>query len=366
MTLHASCRLPILVLLASLVTGCSDKAKPEFAECVKLEAAGDLLAAWQACESAISADPNSESGKAAATKLKEMRERYDALKKVEEERQEEAKREAEARLEAERKAAAFAQEARARVNAHLRYEGATASGSTIVLRSDQCDQLGATVMGRALRQKIGDADLVATGLNHFECHHPAGAVYEIKYKLAPPPAPKPSSRDVKSPAPTAAFDSLDLSVSNPGSSRMTNDCFDIRIPDGFRFDSDTTRSLIREGVASGAAFSDSNDALMTVVCHGPTNMSLDEFYQVQLTVTAEDQRAKITYKTKMPDAFVISGYILDGEGIIYKRVTKAGPAYVEVQVGFATAHRLLYERRLNGITKGVTPGKGVLQLEKAP
>jgi hypothetical protein len=64
----------------TMMTACADKAQPDYARCVQAETAGDLHAAWTACNDAIGADPNSTAGKAAAGKMNEMKPRYDAWK----------------------------------------------------------------------------------------------------------------------------------------------------------------------------------------------------------------------------------------------------------------------------------------------
>jgi len=180
-------------MLAMLSTGCADRAEPKYAECVKLDASGDTLAAWQACQDAVTADPNSKSGKAAAAMLKDMKPRYDA-KQAEEAARRAAKEKEDAELRAaqQRESARIAK-AKERVASMLIYEGATASGNTIVLRSEQCDQFGATVIGRALRLKIGDDDLPATGLSAFECRNPYGPVYNMTYSNLTPTPEKPET-----------------------------------------------------------------------------------------------------------------------------------------------------------------------------
>ena len=55
-----------------LLSSCEDKAQPAYARCVSDEAKGDLIVAALDCETAIKADPNSTSGKAAAEKLAAM------------------------------------------------------------------------------------------------------------------------------------------------------------------------------------------------------------------------------------------------------------------------------------------------------
>jgi len=88
-----------------------DKAEPKYQECVKYESAGDLIAAWAACQEAIKADSTSTHGKAAAERLIALKPKYD-IAMAQRARQQEAARQAElARSqEAERaKAARLAQ-----------------------------------------------------------------------------------------------------------------------------------------------------------------------------------------------------------------------------------------------------------------
>jgi hypothetical protein len=67
-----------LVVATFLLSACTDKAQPDYAKCVQADSAGDLQGAWSACNAAVAADPNSTSGKAAATKLAEMRPKHNA------------------------------------------------------------------------------------------------------------------------------------------------------------------------------------------------------------------------------------------------------------------------------------------------
>ena len=62
------------------LAGCADKAKPDYARCVQLSAQGDVRGSWDACNAAVSADPTSIGGKAAAVKLAEMKPKYDVWK----------------------------------------------------------------------------------------------------------------------------------------------------------------------------------------------------------------------------------------------------------------------------------------------
>jgi hypothetical protein len=63
-------------LVLFIVVGCKDKAEPDYARCVKLDLDGKVVEAWEACNAAIGESPTSESGKAAATKLAEMKPKY--------------------------------------------------------------------------------------------------------------------------------------------------------------------------------------------------------------------------------------------------------------------------------------------------
>ncbi len=60
---------PLFVTLALGVSGCSDKAKPKYDECVALESKWETPAARDACKAAADISPNSQYGKLAAGKL---------------------------------------------------------------------------------------------------------------------------------------------------------------------------------------------------------------------------------------------------------------------------------------------------------
>lgn len=62
----------ILALSVAALLACDDKAREPYAKCVTQEAGGNVIAAANECEKAVQADPNSTSGKAAATKLAAM------------------------------------------------------------------------------------------------------------------------------------------------------------------------------------------------------------------------------------------------------------------------------------------------------
>jgi len=66
-------------LLVALLPGC-DGAKASFKRCELMEAQGDLDLAREACREAVTLSPNSQSGKAAAEKLKSLDQRISAKK----------------------------------------------------------------------------------------------------------------------------------------------------------------------------------------------------------------------------------------------------------------------------------------------
>jgi hypothetical protein len=70
-------RLLVVLVMGGVGGGCTDKAAADYAQCVQSDSAGDLSGAWTACQSAVQADPNSTSGKAAAAKLVDLRPRLD-------------------------------------------------------------------------------------------------------------------------------------------------------------------------------------------------------------------------------------------------------------------------------------------------
>lgn len=67
------------VALALGASGCGDKAKPKFDECVALETKWETVKAREACKAAAEIDPNSKSGKAAAGKLTYLNEQANKL-----------------------------------------------------------------------------------------------------------------------------------------------------------------------------------------------------------------------------------------------------------------------------------------------
>lgn len=91
-------------VLAFAAVGCADKARPDHATCIQLNAKGDVEGAWRACNNAISADPTSESGKAATKLLEEMKPSYEkarADRNAAEAKAAEARRKADAEAQAQ-------------------------------------------------------------------------------------------------------------------------------------------------------------------------------------------------------------------------------------------------------------------------
>ena len=70
----------LVVSLALALSGCADKAKPKFDECVALEAK-ETIAARDACKAASEIDPKSKSGQLAAGKLSYLNPAADKLLK---------------------------------------------------------------------------------------------------------------------------------------------------------------------------------------------------------------------------------------------------------------------------------------------
>lgn len=68
----------LLIVASFFLSACKDKAEPDYAKCIQADTAGDLQGAWDSCNAAVAADPNSTSGKAAGAKLAEMKPKYDA------------------------------------------------------------------------------------------------------------------------------------------------------------------------------------------------------------------------------------------------------------------------------------------------
>lgn len=59
----------LVAALAVLLTGCVDKAKPDFERCQRLQADKKYDDAREACQRAVAADPESTSGKLAAARI---------------------------------------------------------------------------------------------------------------------------------------------------------------------------------------------------------------------------------------------------------------------------------------------------------
>jgi hypothetical protein len=78
---HSTLTTPALLAMALVVTitGCTDKAKAKYDECVALETKWETVKAREACKAAAAMAPNSKSGKAAAGKLTYLNEQADKL-----------------------------------------------------------------------------------------------------------------------------------------------------------------------------------------------------------------------------------------------------------------------------------------------
>jgi hypothetical protein len=92
-------RKTILGVALIIVGGCTDKAKPHYADCLESAKINALEAALTYCGEAVRADPQSEFGKLAAVKIQGLQ-------------RQKAEREEQARAEAARKAAQDAADAK--------------------------------------------------------------------------------------------------------------------------------------------------------------------------------------------------------------------------------------------------------------
>ena len=160
------------------------------------------------------------------------------------------------------------------------------------------------------------------------------------------------------------FSELDMRLVPAGHRKLKNDCFEVTIPAGFTFDLETSKTMFINGAKGVAVFKDPQGALFSVACYGPNAFSVSELFTIQLGIHENERKANVTYKVKKNSWFVISGYVLGGEGIIYTRGTKVGPAYIEAQMLWSTALRELYDPRIGKVTKSVRPGKGILRLAR--
>lgn len=95
-------RLAFGGLIIAGVSGCEDKAKPSYDECMQAKAKEDWSSAVSACEKATTLDPKSKSGAAATNELPTLREKLAAKKKADDEAAAaKAKAEADARAKQE-------------------------------------------------------------------------------------------------------------------------------------------------------------------------------------------------------------------------------------------------------------------------
>jgi hypothetical protein len=76
---HLTLEAVLAFALVIGVTGCSDKAKPKYEECVKLEATWETVKARDACKEAAKISPDSKYGKLASGKLTYLNEQADKI-----------------------------------------------------------------------------------------------------------------------------------------------------------------------------------------------------------------------------------------------------------------------------------------------
>ena len=76
-TLTAEALLAVALVVG--VSGCSDKAKPKYEECVAFEGKWETVKARDACKAAADISPKSKSGKLAAGKLTYLNEQADKI-----------------------------------------------------------------------------------------------------------------------------------------------------------------------------------------------------------------------------------------------------------------------------------------------
>jgi hypothetical protein len=69
----------LAAMILAVLSGCSDKAKPKYDECVALETKWETVKARDACKVAAEIDPNSKHGKLAAGKLSYLNGQADKL-----------------------------------------------------------------------------------------------------------------------------------------------------------------------------------------------------------------------------------------------------------------------------------------------
>lgn len=72
-----------VVVAVAVFTECSDKAEPAFKKCQELQGQGQLTEAQAACQEAVTADPNTKAGQAAAKELANLEAAVEADKRVE-------------------------------------------------------------------------------------------------------------------------------------------------------------------------------------------------------------------------------------------------------------------------------------------
>lgn len=131
-------------LALPLMTGCADKAEPDFKRCQAAEGRGDLASAVTACEMATAADSSSQAGKAAAERLVGLRASL-AKKQADDE----------AKRAAEQKAKADAQARLAAFRAKVRFETINLSAYGV---GNQCALMHQPPRNLACRSAVKDGD----------------------------------------------------------------------------------------------------------------------------------------------------------------------------------------------------------------
>lgn len=145
------------VVVGTVACHGEDKAEANYKKCLAKEAAGDLIAASNACvAAAYMDDPTSKSGKAAKAKLDEMKPAYEKAKKAQDEADAKEKEEKAKAAEVARVANQKAQAARL----------ATAISATTIERASWSDGscLSVNLPPRAYRFQAtpADADVIAS------------------------------------------------------------------------------------------------------------------------------------------------------------------------------------------------------------
>ncbi len=133
-----------VVLVGLMLAGCKDEAKPMYDDCLRFESTNKLRDAYDSCRLAVGADPDSKAGKAAGLKVDDIKKRYDAqLKEDEDRRRVEGAKEEAARNER------YEAELKVREDACTSHQwvticdiGAYGSGNQVFDSFKKCDSIG--------------------------------------------------------------------------------------------------------------------------------------------------------------------------------------------------------------------------------